>query len=142
MWLLTIMKLMLRDFIVLKKGENRSDKSYWNKTDFFVMEEFWYCLEYISCRAACKDLLDPLSAHISIEYRSWQVFRDTPCNSTELLLIGYSWLSNLCLCMGIGPTTTIGLMARVFARGSGDRGSIPGRITPKIEKNATWRHYA
>ena len=29
---------------------------------------------------------------------------------------------------------TIGLMSRVFANGSGDRGSIPGRVIPKTQK--------
>ena len=30
----------------------------------------------------------------------------------------------------------IGLMSRVFANGPGDRGQIPGRIIPKIQKMA------
>ena len=29
---------------------------------------------------------------------------------------------------------TFGLMSRVFANGSGDQGSIPGRVVPKTQK--------
>ena len=32
----------------------------------------------------------------------------------------------------------IGLMSRVFASGLGDRGSIPGWVIPKTQKNGTW----
>ena len=31
----------------------------------------------------------------------------------------------------------IGLMSRVFANGQGDRGSIPGQVIPKTQKNGT-----
>ena len=32
----------------------------------------------------------------------------------------------------------IGLKSRMFANGPGDRGSIPGRVIPKTQKNGTW----
>ena len=32
------------------------------------------------------------------------------------------------------PGRAIGLMSRVFANGSGDQGSIPGRVIPKTQK--------
>ena len=38
--------------------------------------------------------------------------------------------------------TTIGLMSRVFANGSGDQGSHPGRVILKIKKNGTWCGFA
>ena len=31
----------------------------------------------------------------------------------------------------------IGIMVRVFTNGPGDRGSIPGRVIPKTQKNST-----
>ena len=34
----------------------------------------------------------------------------------------------------ITPQMPIGLVGRVFANGSGDRGSIPGRVIPKTQK--------
>ena len=38
--------------------------------------------------------------------------------------------------MGIIILGMIGLMIRVFTNGLGDRGSIPGRVIPKTQKNA------
>ena len=35
----------------------------------------------------------------------------------------------------------IGLMSRVSANGTGDRGSIPGRVTPKTQKMVLDQHY-
>ena len=33
--------------------------------------------------------------------------------------------------------TDISMMVRVFANGSGDLGSVPGRVIPKTQKNGT-----
>ena len=32
----------------------------------------------------------------------------------------------------------MGQMSRMFANGTGDGGSIPGRVIPKTKKNGTW----
>ena len=38
------------------------------------------------------------------------------------------------VCMYVAHNQVIGLMSRVFTNGSGDRGSIPGRVIPKTQK--------
>ena len=44
--------------------------------------------------------------------------------------------------MGYKSDRAIGLMSRVFANDAGDRGSIPGRVIPKTQKNGTWGRLA
>ena len=39
--------------------------------------------------------------------------------------------------LGASINRAICLMSRVFANGSGGRGSIPGRVIPKTQKNGT-----
>ena len=57
-----------------------------------------YIYIYISlCRAASMDLPDSLSSPVSIVHRTREVFQATSCIGTELLYIGSSWSSNLCL---------------------------------------------
>ena len=55
------------------------------------------------CHAACTDLPDPSSLPISIVYRFRGVFLATSCIGTELLYIGSSWSSHLCMSMWMGP---------------------------------------
>ena len=52
-----------------------------------------------SCCTASTDLPDPLLPPFSIVHRSRSIFKATSCISTELLYIGSSWLSCLCLSM-------------------------------------------
>ena len=52
-----------------------------------------------SCCAAGMDLPDPLSSLVSIVHCSQEVFQVTSCIGTELLYIGSSWSSYLCLFM-------------------------------------------
>ena len=56
-----------------------------------------------SCRAASMDLPDPFSPPVSIVHCSGEVFKATSCIGTELLYVGSSWLSCLCLSMWRSP---------------------------------------
>ena len=56
-----------------------------------------------SCRTASTDLSDPFSPPVSIVHRSREVFQAISCIGTELLYIGSSWSSYLCLSMWRGP---------------------------------------
>ena len=49
------------------------------------------------------DLPDPLSPPVSIVHRPRDIFQTTSCIGTELLYIGSSWSSHLCLSMCRGP---------------------------------------
>ena len=55
------------------------------------------------CRAASKDIPDPLSPSVSIIHRSREVFKAIFCISTELLYIGSSWSPYLYSSMWRGP---------------------------------------
>ena len=52
-----------------------------------------------SRRAISTDIPDPLSPHLPIIHSFRQVFRATSCISAELLYVGSSWSSCLCLSM-------------------------------------------
>ena len=55
-----------------------------------------------SCRAASTDIPVPLSSPLPIVDCFRQVFRNTSCIGTELLYVGSSWSSCLCLSMWRG----------------------------------------
>ena len=57
------------------------------------------------CRTASTDLPDSHSLPVSIVHRSREVFQATSCIETELLYVGSSWSSYLCLSMWRGPRT-------------------------------------
>ena len=50
-------------------------------------------------RAISTDIPDPLSPPLPVVPCFRQVFRDTSCIYTELLYVGSSWSSCLCLAM-------------------------------------------
>ena len=52
-----------------------------------------------SCRAISTDIPDHLLPPLTIVYCFQQVFRATSCIGTELLYVGSSWSSCLCLAM-------------------------------------------
>ena len=56
-----------------------------------------------SCNATSTDLLDPLSAHVSIIHRSLEILKSISSIGTELLYIGSSWPSCLCSSMWMNP---------------------------------------
>ena len=56
-----------------------------------------------SCRTTSMDIPDPFSPPFSIVHCFRLVFKATSCISTELLYVGSSWLSCLCLSMWGGP---------------------------------------
>ena len=71
---------------------------YWIYKFSFISHIYIYI--YISsCRTASMDLLDPLSPPISIVHRSWDVFKAIFSIGTDMLYIGFSWLSCLCSSM-------------------------------------------
>ena len=49
------------------------------------------------------DIPDPLSPHLSIVHSFRQVFKVTSRIGTQLLYVGSSWSSRLCLSMWMGP---------------------------------------
>ena len=73
------------------------------------MERYKYLgtLEASSCLAASTDLPDPLSPTIFTVHCSREVFKALSCIGTELLYIGSSWLSCLCLSMRILEADTV-----------------------------------
>ena len=56
-----------------------------------------------SCRAASRDIPDPLSPLLRIVHRLWQVFRATSRILSELLNVCSSWSSCFCLAIRGGP---------------------------------------
>ena len=66
-----------------------------------TLKEYSYIMS--SSQAASMDLPDPLLPPISIAHRSREVFQAISCIGTELLYIGFSWLSYLCSSMWSSP---------------------------------------
>ena len=67
---------------------------------FMIFQLYIYICISSSCRAANTDLFDPLSPPVSIVHRSQEAIS---CIGTELLYIGSSWSSCLCLSMWRDP---------------------------------------
>ena len=83
-----------------------------------------------SCHTVSTDLPVPFSALVPIVYHSQQVFQVTSCIGTELLSVGSSWSTYLCLSMWRGtslmsssfllqqyPTCLVHLIWMIFVMG-------------------------
>ena len=76
-------------------------------TVFFQIAIFIYITTSSSSSSSCcttsMDLPDPLLPPLSIVLHSQLVFKATSCIGRELLYVGFSWSSCLCLSMWKGP---------------------------------------
>ena len=77
------------------------------KLKSFTNDNYHQLFETISSSwsycALSTDIPDPLSPHIPIVHCFWQILRATFRIGTELLYVGSSWTSCLCLSLWRGP---------------------------------------